>query len=188
VDDDTPDADSIDRDESDDNSEKEESSVDSLDEDSEPNVKKGKCQTTQTLGTFELKLDYILPNPSHQITVEFTQLLQQHGLAVIDNANGIQFFKEMTYAEVTAKLQEMFLMLFEWLDLQSQEFNPNIYDIDNTYESPYLLCNKKGGHHGGIAVATGVSYPNGYDLNTTLSPDMQASRSTNSSLVGLSFD
>jgi hypothetical protein len=108
VDNDTLDADSIDRDESDDNSEKEESSVDSLDEDSKPNVKKGKHQTTQTLGAFELKPDYILPNPSHQITVEFTQLLQQHGLAVIDNANGFQFFKEMTYAEVTARLQQSY--------------------------------------------------------------------------------
>ena len=61
------------------------------------------------------------------------QTLRTYGLTVIDYKHGIELNTSWDFSATQAKLRELFPRLFEWLDEQPSEVNPDPDDTNNLF-------------------------------------------------------
>lgn len=108
----------------------------------------------------ELPPEYVLQKPS-ALNHSTLQTLRTYGFAVIDYEHRIELNTSWDFSAAEAKLRELFPRLFEWLDDQPSEANPDPDDTNNLFLSPFRLCVKDGK---GVFIANGVVFPTGYDL------------------------
>ncbi|KAF8219586.1 hypothetical protein L208DRAFT_1382974 [Tricholoma matsutake] len=106
----------------------------------------------------ELPPEYVLQKPS-ALNHSTLQTLRTYGFAVIDYEHRIELNTSWDFSAAEAKLRELFPRLFEWLDDQPSEANPDPDDTNNLFLSPFRLCVKDGK---GVFIANGVVFPTGF--------------------------